>query len=208
MKIVAVFGSPRNKGNSATLAEAFLHEAEHLGANVERYHLNSMNYQGCRACYSCKKKSEHCALDDDLTPVLKAVYKAETLLVATPVYFFDMPAQLKAFIDRWYSFFKPHFHETNDISRLPEGKNIIFVVTQRAPENVFIDFIQRYDLVFKLFGFKPMYLIRGCDLGDSRSAAAKRADLLDMARMTARKVIAGDPSDSDISCHLCLGNNS
>jgi multimeric flavodoxin WrbA len=198
MKIVAVFGSPRKNGNSATIAEAFLQEAERLGASVERFHLNSMNYQGCIACYSCKKKGEQCALNDDLTPLLNAVYEAETLLVATPVYFFDMPAQLKAFIDRWYSFFKPRFHETTDISRIPKGKNIVFIVTQRAHDDVFIDFIQRYDLVFKLFRFNPMYLIRGCDLGDSRSAAAKRPDLLEMAQITAGKVMAGEPSDSDI----------
>jgi len=199
MKIAAVFGSPRKKGNSATLAEAFLHEAEHLGAVVERFHLSAMQYQGCIACYSCKKKTEQCALEDDLTPVLKSVYEADTLLVATPVYFFDMPSQLKAFIDRWYSFFKPRFHETNDISRIPEGKNIVFVVTQRAHDNMFIDFIQRYDLAFRLFGFKPMYLIRGCDLGDSRSAASKRPDLLETARMTARRLMAGEPSAPDIS---------
>lgn len=201
MRIVAVFGSPRKKGNSETLAEAFLQEAEHHGAEVVRFHLNAMSCQGCIACYACKKKGDHCALQDDLTLVLKAVWESETLLVATPVYFFDMPAQLKAFIDRWYSFFKPRFHETNDISRLPEGKNIVFVVTQRAHDNMFIDFIQRYDLVFRLFGFRPMHLIRGCDLGDSRSAASKRPDLLELARMTAKRVMAGEPSDSDLSSH-------
>lgn len=197
MRIVAVFGSPRNKGNSETLAEAFLQEAERLGAEVDRFHLNTMNYQGCIACYACKKKIEQCALNDDLTPVLKAVHEAEALLVATPVYFFDMPAQLKAFIDRWYSFFKPRFHETGDISRIPEGKTVIFVVTQRAHDNIFMDFVQRYDLVFKLFGFKPMHLIRGCDLGDSRSAASMRVDLLETARMTARRVMKGEPPDSE-----------
>ncbi len=196
MRIAAVFGSPRRSGNSETLAETFLQEAERLGAEVERFHLSGMSYQGCIACYACKKKLEQCALDDDLTPVLKSVYEADALLVATPVYFFDMPSQLKAFVDRWYSFFKPRFHETHDISRLPEGKDVIFVVSQRAPENVFIDFIQRYDLMFRLFGFKPMHLVRGCDLGDSRSAASKRPDLLEKARKAAGRVMAGEPADA------------
>jgi putative NADPH-quinone reductase len=199
MKIAAVFGSPRKKGNSETLAEAFLQEAERLGAEVERFHLNQMTYRGCIACYSCKKKGEQCALNDDLSPVLDAVYKAETVLLATPVYFFDMPSQLKAFVDRWYSFFKPHFHETNDISRLPSGKNAVFVVTQKAPDSIFVDFVQRYDFMFKIFGFRPMHLIRGCDLGDSRSTASRREELLEKARETARRVMAGKPSDAGIS---------
>jgi len=198
MKIVAVFGSPRKGGNSDTLAEIFLQEAERMGAEVERFRLKDLKYNGCIACNSCKTKSEKCVLKDDLIPVLEAVRETETLLVSTPVYFFDMPSQLKAFMDRWYSFFKPNYFARKDLSRLPSGKNVIFVTSQRAPESLFMDFIQRYNYMFKLFGFKRMHLIRGCKLGDDLNDAAKREDLLEKARQTASRVLAGEPSDADI----------
>lgn len=205
MKITAIFGSPRPKGNSTALAEAFLQEAERLGAEVERFRLNTMNYQGCIACNSCKTKTEHCVLQDDLSFVLEAVREAETLLIATPVYALDMPSKLKAFIDRCYSFFKPHYYKRKDRSRLPPGKKMIFVLAQRAPETMFIDFVQRYDYMFKLLGIKTMYLIRGCELGDDLDAAARRGDLIEQARETARRVMAGEPVDTAIPPYLCQG---
>jgi multimeric flavodoxin WrbA len=208
MKIVAVFGSPRKGGNSDTLAEVFLQEAEGIGAEVERFRLKELKYGGCIACNSCKTKSETCVLKDDLIPVLEAVREAETLLVATPVYFFDMPSQVKAFMDRWYSFFKPNYFARKDISRLPSGKNVIFVTSQRAPESLFMDFIQRYNYMLKLFGFKRMHLIRGCKLGDDLDDADKREDLLEKARETASKVLAGEPSDAHIPPYSRQGDKA
>ena len=199
MRIVAAFGSPRKGGNSDTLAEAFLHEAERLGADVERFRLNTLKFQGCIACNECKTKTERCVLKDDLAPALDAVREADTLLIATPVYFGDMPSQLKAFMDRCYSFYKPNYFARKDRSRLPPGKNLVFVISQRAPESFFVDFIQRYNFIFKAFGFNTPHLIRGCELGDNRNAAADRGDLLEKARSTARRVLAGEPSDANIA---------
>jgi len=202
MKITAILGSPRLNGNSTTLAESFLQEAERLGAEVERFRLNTMNYQGCVGCNLCKTKTDHFVLQDDLSFVLEAVREAETLLIATPVYALDMPSQLKAFIDRCYSFFKPHYYKRKDRSRLPSGKKIIFVLAQRAPETMFIDFVQRYDYMFNLLGLKIAYLIRGCELGDDLDAAAKRGDLIEQARETARRVMAGEPVDTAIPPYI------
>lgn len=206
MKITAIFGSPRARGNSATLAEAFLQETEKLGAEVERFHLNNMNYAGCQGCNACKTKTERCVLQDDLSAVLESVRLTETILIATPVYAFDIPSQLKALIDRWYSFFQPYYYHGKDVSRLPPDKNIVFVVAQRAPEKTFIDLVQRYDFMFKLFAFRPMHLIRGCNLGDDPGAAARRGDLLELARDTARRVIAGEPSVTEVMPYQGFGS--
>jgi multimeric flavodoxin WrbA len=205
MKIAAIFGSPRLKGNSATLAEAFLQEAERLGAEVDRFHLQTMKYGGCLGCNACKTKTDRCVLQDDLSLALEAVRATETILIATPVYALDVPAQLKALMDRWYSFFKPYYYRGKDVSRLIPGKKIIFVITQRGPELNFMDVVPRYDFIFRLFGFQPMYLIRGCKLGDDPKAAAKRTDLLELARETARRVMAGEPSVSDIPSYQVRG---
>jgi multimeric flavodoxin WrbA len=205
MKIAAVFGSPRQGANSETIAEAFLAEAQRLGATTERFHLHKMDYQGCIACMACKTTGEKCGLHDDLSAALDAVSKADIVLLATPVYFLDMPSQMKAFIDRWFSFFKPDYFRRKDLSRLAAGKSIVFVVTQGAPEASFPDFVQRYDFIFRMFGFAPMYLVRGCAMGPSPQAAAKRDDLLEKARDVARRVTAGEPSQDAIPPYANAG---
>jgi putative NADPH-quinone reductase len=198
MKMVAVFGSPRKEGNSWTLAEAFLEVIEKSGAEVTRFHLRKMRYSGCIACNACKKKAARCTLDDDLAPLLEAVREAEGLLVAAPVYFYDVPSQLKALMDRWYSFFKPDYFGRKDPSRLAPGKTGVLVVAQRAPEAFFGDVVQRYAHMLRRFGFGHVHAVRGGGLGDALDAAARRPDLLEMARRTAKSVLDGEPPDPAI----------
>ena len=71
-----------------------------------------MNFKGCQGCGACKAEKEKCVVQDDLTQVLEAVRETDVLVLASPVYFADVTAQMKAFVDRTYSFLKPDF-ETN-----------------------------------------------------------------------------------------------
>src|SRR3974377_1322630 len=73
MKIVAVLGSPRPKGNSVLMAEAFLEVARERGADTEVYLLNQMHIKGCQGCAKCKTESQVCVVEDDLTPVYGAI---------------------------------------------------------------------------------------------------------------------------------------
>ena len=104
MKIVAVLGSPRPQGNRASLARQFLAAARELGAEVQEYPLNQLDFQGCQGCRTCKTKSEACVLEDDLAEVLAAIKGADLLVLASPVYFGDIIGQMKCFFDRTYSF--------------------------------------------------------------------------------------------------------
>ena len=119
MKVVCLFGSPKPKGNSAFLANRFCEAAKARGAEVETFSLNKLNYKGCQACMACKTKLDHCALKDDLTPVLEAVGKCDILVLASPVYYGEVTSQTKGFIDRTFSFLSPEF-KTNpkNMSRL------------------------------------------------------------------------------------------
>jgi multimeric flavodoxin WrbA len=161
MNVLCVLGSPRKKGNSATIARRFLKVAADRGAMIETYILNELDYRPCQACYACKTKLEHCALEDDLTPVLKALGECDLVVVATPVYFGDISAQTKAFIDRTFSFAKPDFHSRPDPVRFAPGKKMLWIITQKSPEDDFSDIFQRYGGMFKTYaGFEP-HVIRG-----------------------------------------------
>lgn len=150
MKVLCVQGSPRKKGNSATIARRFVKVAEDRGATIETYVLNELDFKPCQACYACKTKLEHCALKDDLTPVLKELGECDLVAVATPVYFGDISAQSKAFIDRTFSFVKPDFHQRPDPVRFAAGKKMLWIISQEFPEEHCSDIFLRYGGCSKL----------------------------------------------------------
>ena len=86
MKILCLLGSPREKGNSATIANRFCTTAERLGAEVRTFVLNKLQFRGCQGCMACKTKLDRCVLEDDLAEVLDSIRDADVLVLATPVY--------------------------------------------------------------------------------------------------------------------------
>jgi multimeric flavodoxin WrbA len=181
LKIVAVLGSPRPQGNSSTLARKFLDAARELGAEVQVYLANQMDFQGCQACGACKTKSEACILEDDLAEVLQAAKDADVLVLASPVYFGDLSGQLKCFFDRTYSYVTPEF-----TSRVKGCKKAVLVLAQANPdENQFNDIFPRYQRWLKFFGYDPVFLLRAVgvkDLGDISQKPAVLNEAASLAR--------------------------
>lgn len=189
MKIVCILGSPRKNGNSAKLAQHFLARAEKHGAETESYFLNGLNFQGCQACNLCKTEFEKCVLDDDLAPVLEATFNADIVILASPVYYGDVSAQLKAFIDRTYSFLLPEYIAKAHPNRLPERKKLVFILTQghRDPD-WFADILPRYQDLFHWTGFANTHPVRVVDVyhpGD----AEKKPEVLERVEDLAYKLI-------------------
>ena len=103
-KILVVFSSPRKKGNSNTLANQIVKGAESAGAIVESVYLHGMDISPCNACYACQKKdSKGCAIDDDMQAIYPKLVKSNTWVIASPVYWFNMSAQTKLFMDRCFA---------------------------------------------------------------------------------------------------------
>src|SRR5208337_1623588 len=134
MKILCLLGSPREKGNSATIANRFCKTAEGLGAEVKSFTLNNLQYRGCQGCMACKTKLDRCALNDDLTEVLDAVRETDVLVLASPVYFWDISSQLKTFIDRTFSYLVPDLMTNPRRTRLEPGKKLVFILSQNNPD--------------------------------------------------------------------------
>jgi multimeric flavodoxin WrbA len=168
MNIVALYGSPRKKGNSAVLADRFLEKAGEMGAESRRFFLNAMTFKGCQACMGCKTRKDHCIVKDDLADILEAVRDSDVLVLATPVYFGDISAQMKAFIDRTYSYLVPDFITNPEPSRLKPGKRLVFIQAQAQPDpGLFGDIYPKYEMFLNLMGFKDNILIRACGVGDA-----------------------------------------
>lgn len=183
MRIVAILGSPRKNGNSTTLATIIADDLVNKGGTVVTHCLNDLSYRGCQACGACKSTSEKCVLEDDLAPVLEDVRHADVLILATPVYWGEVTAQMKGFIDRIYSFLTPDFMTEPIKHRLTAGKSLVFIQAQGAQEEqLFSDIFPRYNSFFtQLNLFEKSFLLRACGVND-RKDTASRNDLLDRAK--------------------------
>jgi multimeric flavodoxin WrbA len=103
-KIVIVKGSPRERGNSATLAAQVATGAEAAGAEVESFYLHGMEIQACDACDMCRGAADmDCVIDDDMQLLYPKLREADALVYASPIYWFTVTAQLKLFMDRCYA---------------------------------------------------------------------------------------------------------
>jgi multimeric flavodoxin WrbA len=98
-KVVAVIGSPRRRGNTATLVDAALEELERCGCDCERIVLSTLRINACDGHANCGER-ESCPHDDDMPGVLEQVYAADGLILATPIYYENVSGQMKTFMDR------------------------------------------------------------------------------------------------------------
>lgn len=99
-KVLILSGSPRKGGNSDLLCDEFLRGALEAGNDAEKIRVADKKIGYCRACYYCRDHGGECALKDDMAEVLKKMIDADTIVLASPVYFYAIDAQLKALIDR------------------------------------------------------------------------------------------------------------
>lgn len=103
MKIVVITGSPRRKGNSFAMTDAFVKAAEAKGNSVTRFDAAFMKIGGCHACMTCFKTGKACSFDDDFNQIAEAVLKADAVVYTMPVYWYSIPSQIKGVIDRIFS---------------------------------------------------------------------------------------------------------
>lgn len=102
--ILVLTGSPRKGGNSDLLADAFIEGAQSAGHIVNKWKAAEKKIGGCHACETCFSTGKACSFDDDFNELAPLLAKADVLVFATPVYWGSYPAQIKAAIDKIYSF--------------------------------------------------------------------------------------------------------
>jgi len=101
--ILILKGSPREKGNSAVLADRAAAGAKEAGALVESIYLHGLDIRACDACDLCRD-TNMCVIQDDMNRIYPKLASADAILLVSPVYWFTFSAQLKLCIDRWYGF--------------------------------------------------------------------------------------------------------
>ena len=101
MLVLGLQGSPRKKGNTNYLLNLVLEAAANLGAETELVHVPKKNIKPCIGCTNCERKG-FCSIDDDdmMAEIYPLIRRADLIILATPIYFYNATAQLKMLIDR------------------------------------------------------------------------------------------------------------
>lgn len=102
MKILAINGSRRKKGNTASLVESILAPAQAAGVQTETIFLGDYDIGACTGCEACAK-SWDCVIKDDFAGIVEKLDEADGIVLASPTYWYSVTSDMKRFIDRCYS---------------------------------------------------------------------------------------------------------
>ncbi|MCP4542239.1 MAG: flavodoxin family protein [Chloroflexi bacterium] len=121
IKVLGIVGSPRRRGNTETLLDRFLAGAESAGAEIEKIVVARLKIAGCIACDGCWD-DEYCIIQDDFQAVDNKLITADVIALAAPLFFWNLPAQAKALIDRGQCQWARKFVIKTPLAPTPAGR--------------------------------------------------------------------------------------
>lgn len=98
-KVLIISTSPRKGGNSETLADAFAKGATEAGNEIEKITLYDKQIGFCKGCLACQH-TQRCVIHDDADTIAQKMLKADVIVFATPIYYYEMCGQMKTMLDR------------------------------------------------------------------------------------------------------------
>jgi multimeric flavodoxin WrbA len=180
--ILILKGSPREKGNSAMLADEVAAGAQSVGAIVESFYLHGMDIRPCDACDECKGTGGVCIIKDEMQGLYPKLAAANAIVLASPIYWFTISGQLKLCIDRWYAFQASGWKEFH-------GKRAGIVLTYGDTDlytSGGINAIHTFETMFRYLRMEIVGIVYGSvmDIGD----ACKHPELIESAYKLGQKL--------------------
>ena len=171
--ILILKGSPREKGNSAALADQAAKGARDAGAQVESIYLHGLDIRPCDGCDLCD--AGECVIEDDMQSLYPKLAAAHAIVLASPIYWFTYTAQLKLCIDRWYGFQSHHWQE---LSHKPYGIILTYGDTDLYTSGA-INAIHTFETMCRFLKSEIVGIVHGSlmDVGD----VEKHPELLQQA---------------------------
>ena len=175
MDVLAFLGSPRKGGNSEVLLKAMLKGVEGAGGRPEIIRLCDLNISACISCGGCDKTGE-CVVEDDMTPLYQKIISTKLIILASPIFFYGITAQAKAFIDRTQALWnrKRLAKEKGKWQEDPERRGFFLSVAATRGERVFEGAVlcMKYAFDAMDMNYDDELLVRGLD----RRGEAKKAE--------------------------------
>jgi multimeric flavodoxin WrbA len=126
MKVLGIFGSPRKNGNTEALLKEFLRGCRDAKAEAEEIYLRDLKITPCLEIYACRKDGK-CPIRDDMQGLYGRIVDTEILALASPIFFYSVSAQAKAFIDRCQAFWSKKYLLKQPIAPGREARKGVFI---------------------------------------------------------------------------------
>jgi len=127
IRILAIYGSPRRKGNTSRLLERAVQGARDAGAQVDEVVLRDLKISPCLEIYGCKE-SGRCVIQDDFRQVYDRLLACQGLMLASPIFFYTVSAHTKILMDRCQSLWvKKYWIEKKSLERFKPTRKGIFI---------------------------------------------------------------------------------
>jgi len=188
LKVLGIMGSPRIKGNSDLLLDEALKGAQSQQAEVEKIVVDKLKIAPCREYYSCLKDG-NCAIRDEMDAIYPKLLDADTVIVASPMFFYGLSAQLKALIDRCQAPWARKYvlkQTPSDAGR----KGAFIAVGATRGEKLFEGSILTVKYFFQAISVEYVdeLLVRGVDKrGEIKEHPAVLSDAFEMGRRLAQR---------------------
>jgi len=191
MDVLAFLGSPRKKGNSEVLTQELLEGVRQAGGSPEIIRLCDLKISPCISCGGCDKTGR-CVVEDDMIPLYEKMISIDKIIVSSPIFFYGVTAQTKAFIDRTQALWnrKRLLQKKGEWVDNPERKGFFISVAATRGARIFEGAI----LTMK-YGYDAMGMQYGGDFlvtgPDKRGDMAKYEKKLAEAREAGKNFILG-----------------
>jgi NAD(P)H-dependent FMN reductase len=189
MKILAIWGSPRRGGNSETLLNAFIDGAKQGGAEVERVALREIKISPCLEIYHCFKDGT-CPIKDDMVPMYDKLLEADVVVLASPIFFYSVSAQAKAFIDRTQALWARRYVIKRDFPG-PERQGVLLCTAATHGKLLFVGarLVAKYFFDAINVSYAAEILVRGVD---DKGEILQQPDILTAATDLGRRLAQGE----------------
>ena len=180
MKIVAVLGSPRAKGNSSVLAAEVLRGAKDAGHEVILYEIDKMNVHGCRGCGRCHAANSDCVIEDDMKKYWDDLKDCGALLLSSPNYYSQVTGPMITFMNRHYS-----MKDGKGANRLTGERKLIGVFAQgNENANAYMEQYQWFLNTFQHYGMKTVGIL----VSAGEKPVSQNAELMKRAYALGRSI--------------------
>jgi len=138
MKVLGIYGSPRQGGNSDLLLDKLLEGAESAGAEIQRVYVRDLKISGCQECGGCDKTGK-CIISDGMDKVYPQLRDVEIIFLSSPIFFYGLPSQAKAMIDRSQAMWSKRMLEKSpeQRKRYDHGQGYLIAVGATKGKNLF-----------------------------------------------------------------------
>lgn len=189
MRILAIYGSPREGGNSDTLLDEFVRGAEEAGASVTKRYLRDMPVVPCTECDGCNDTGI-CIFDDDYQRTYEMLDDINAMIIASPIFFYGMTAITKAFIDRSQQFWIAKYRIGIGNRAKEEKKRAGYFLSVGGTEGpkIFDGSVLTMKYFYDAldFEFKDSFLFRGID---AKGDADTRKDAFDACYNAGKNIV-------------------